>query len=146
MGLTGLEKLKKQFSDVPESIVIKSDVLVKGIRRSKALEEAGFWAIPQTKFIFHWDREKLKQGDVTDGRITIPEWFQFSDKTTVCVMLDERSPYTVEKEEGTFNLNFNGETIAPVRFQPMPDWYNKTWSDGTPLPIFASQAPSPRCR
>ena len=139
MSLTRLEELKNQFSDVPESIIIKSDVLVRGIRRSEALEEAGSWALPQSKFIFHWDREKLKQGDIVAGRITIPEWFQLGDGTTVCVMLDDNSPYTVNKLDGQFFLAINEENVAPITFQPMPAWYTRTWSDGTPLPIFAAQ-------
>jgi len=138
-ALEGLDNLKQQFPDIPESIVIKSDVLMKGIRRTPALEEAGGWALPQSKFIFHWDREKLKKGDVDAGRITIPEWFQLEDGTTICVMLDDDSPYTVEKEDGSFNLALNGKKAAPIKFQPMPGWYKKTWSDGTPLPIFAAQ-------
>jgi len=134
-----LEELEEKFSDIPESIIHKADVLVRGVKRSATLEEVGHWALPQSKFIFHWDREKLQQGDIGEGRIMIPEWFQFKDGTTTCIMLDNRSPYTIERSNGKLVLAFNGRDVAPVSFQPMPEWCSMTDEDGVPLPIYAAQ-------
>lgn len=112
---------------------------MRGVNRSPTLEEVGRWALPQCKFIFHWDREKLRQGDVDEGRIMIPEWFQFEDRTTVCIMLDSRSPYTIEHGNGGYVLANEGVEVSPVRFQPTPKWYDLKDENGTALNIYASQ-------
>ena len=134
-----IDGLTDKFPQVLRSIILKADVLRHGVCRTSTLEEVGRWALPQCHFIFEWDREKHEKGDAEASRILLPEWFQFSDGTTTCIMIDSRSPYTVEKVDGKYVLCTDGKPVEELYFQPIPKWYSKKASDGTPLPVHASQ-------
>jgi len=45
----------------------------------------------------------------------------------------KRSPYTVHRERGKYQLRLDGDHVAPVTLSPRPDWYEAETSSGKPM-------------
>jgi len=135
-GLRGKERiaqLKESFPDIPESIVLKTDIIRRGVRYTDDLTRIARWALPQTHLIFEWDHEDMHGAtDVTEGWTTYPQVFCLPDGTTVMIMLDSTSPYEIlYMGDGQHAITCDGEFVSPVFFTPRPGWFTKRTKDGS---------------
>lgn len=130
-----LDQLLQRFPDTPEHIILKADLLRRGI-------------------VFNLQLEDLAMRSCTTGLTTkdnrqalqAPSQFHFSDdNTTVDVILAEDSPYEiVEAAQGEFRLKIGRRELGKVTFTPRPGYYERTTSDGRPCPDYLVQR-GPHC-
>ena len=131
-----IEKLYKQFPDVHQNIVLKTDALRQGIDISDAAMEnfrqrddllwKGF-------HLFSYDFTKTKvYGD------KIPWVLRFEDGCPMMVRTNERSPYLLDFSHGEFVISENGEAIArKIYFERKPRWYDMRTKDGIQMSAIA---------
>jgi len=132
-GRERILRLKESFPDVPESILIKTDVIRHGVCYSDDLTRIARWALPQTHLIFEWDHEdRHGPEDVTEGWTTYPQVFCLPDGTTVMIMLDSTSPYEIRyMGDGQYALFCDGSLVTQVYFTPRPGWFTRRTRDGS---------------
>lgn len=128
--MQSLEQLLEQFPDTPQHIVIKADVLRRGVRRNGDLQEAG--ARSNTTGLSSKLEQALGAGDPP------PSQFHFvADETTVDIKVDDTSPYEIRKRaDGGYGLFGGEDLLAPVRFTPRPAYMDLETSAGTPCADF----------
>ena len=121
-----LEKLLEEFPDTPRQIVIKADILRRGINVNEDLRRAGERS--NTTGI----SSKLER--VLGADRPPPSQFHFSaDETTVDIKIDPRSPYEIrEDREGRHHLFCGEENLGEVRFTGRPAYMDAETSDGKP--------------
>jgi len=123
--------LAESFPDVPASIQLKTDVIRHGVCFSDDMLKIARWALPQTHLIFEWDHQDMHgASDVTEGWTTYPQTFCLPDGTTIMIMLDNTSPYTISYlGDGQYTLSCDNEAITPIFFTPRPAWFTKRTED-----------------
>jgi hypothetical protein len=127
-----IDDLCGRFSDIPRSIVLKSDVLRNGTRFTPLIHELGQQSFPH--FLI-WNTEhawnpSLK--DVEDGAVIATPWkFDLPDGTPVVIRFDQDSPYEITRDDGRLVLERDGEEIDEVSFEPGTEWLYKNTSGGT---------------
>jgi len=135
-----LEELLNKVPDIPRSIVLKADLLRKGIKHTPILKEIGTWSRPQTHGVFELDHEDLHtKDDATEGWVTIPCECAFPDGTNTMLPLDSKSPYEVRGEDRKYMLYLGENPIEEVIFPSRPRWYTKRTSHGTLMGTVARQ-------
>src|SRR3989337_1548132 len=135
-----LEEWLNKFPEIPRSIVIKVDLIKSGIRYTPILQEIGQWSLPQTHSCYEFDHEDLHtKEDVTEGWINIPFECQFSDDTTMVMIMDSNSPYEIRREDGKYMLCLEENPIEEVTCSPRPKWYSRRTSNGSLISKVASQ-------
>jgi hypothetical protein len=131
-GSRFIDELCKRFSDIPRSIIIKSDVLHNGTRFTPLLLELGQQSFPHSLM---WNPDHTWNPDFkgTEGAelITVPWKYDLSDDTPVVIRFDKDSPYEIAREDGRLFLHRDGEPIEEVSFEPTTEWLYKTTSNGT---------------
>lgn len=131
-----IENLYKQFNDVHPNIVLKSDVLRRGMNISdEALENfqhrddllcKGF-------HLFSYDFKKT-----TVYKDKIPWLIRLEDSCPIMVRTNESSPYLLDLTEGEFVLRENHEIIARnIWFERKPRWYDMRTKDGIQMGAIA---------
>jgi len=128
--MQGLEQLLEEFPDTPRNIVIKADVLRRGVRRNEDLQEAG--AKSNTTGL----SSKLERA--VGAAEPPPSQFHFlADETTVDIKADDASPYEIRaRPEGGYGLCCGQEPLGAVRFTPRPAYMDLKTSSGTPCADF----------
>ena len=127
-----LEELLNKFSDIPRSVVLKTDLLRLGVKHTPILKEIGTWSRPQTHSVYEFDHEDVHtKDDTTEGWVNIPCEFRFSDGTSTMLIVDTKSPYEIRGEDGKHMLYLGENPIEEVIFCPRPTWYMKKTSHGT---------------
>jgi len=128
-----VEKLQELFPGLPRSVVIKADVIRKGVRYTPNLLAIGKWAVPQVHYIFEWDHQDLhSKSDAAEGWITVPGVFQLGDGTTAILKLDNTSPYEIRNAgDARYWLYCDDDPVEEVYFEPRPEWFAKRTRDGT---------------
>ena len=135
--MQSLEKLVDQFPDTPWKILLKADILRRGIRLNEDIQEAGEISCLtglSTKFeslVSHFSPP--------------PSQFHFvDDETTVDIKIDERSPYEIRARDGKYRLSCGTNDFGEVRFTKRPSYMDKRTSDGTPCAEYLVQR-GPSC-
>src|SRR3990172_2815175 len=101
-GANLLETLCRRFPAIPRSIVLKTDLLTRGVNYTEDLKAVGADGLSDTVrgFKFHHDV-------VSDGGspAQLPWSFSFHDQTHVKLIMDLESPYAIRlAEDGRFLL------------------------------------------
>lgn len=121
-----LEQLLKQFPDTPFNIVVKADVLRRGMAPTPDIAKAG--AQSNTTGI------SSKLETLLGTANPPPSQFHFkADETTVDIKIDPRSPYKIlEDEEGAYHLFGGDQNLGEVHFTERPSYMDKQTSNGKP--------------
>ena len=119
-----LEQLLEQFSSTPRNIIVKADVLRRGVRLTEDLHVAGEAACTTGL--------TGKADDILGAARPVPSQFHFSaDDTTVDIRGVEESPYQIARDEGgRHQLRCGGESLGDVYFTPRPAYMERHTSDG----------------
>lgn len=125
-----LLELKEEFSETPDSIILKTDVLREGLLFTKELGESVKWAIPSSAFL---SREDVPEGELSGATLSIPNQMVLADDTRINIELDRNSPYTVRKEgEHRYLLCRHDEPLTDISFLTRPS-FSQALSDGSPI-------------
>jgi hypothetical protein len=130
-GANLLETLCRRFPAIPRSIVLKTDLLTRGVNYTEDLKAVGADGLSDTVrgFKFHHDV-------VSDGGspAQLPWSFSFHDQTHVKLIMDLESPYAIRlAEDGRFLLHCGDQPIEEVCFPRRASWLGRQLSDGTPI-------------
>lgn len=129
-GVDTLDRLCRDYPKVPRSIVLKTDLLTRGVNYSEDLKAIGDDGLSDTVrgFKFHHD---LPEGE---NLANLPWSFSFRDETHVKLIMDLESPYVIRMcDDGRFMLHCGDRAIEEVFFPEKAAWYRRTLSDGTPI-------------
>jgi len=102
--------------------LLKLDLYCKGLRLDDScyIEEDGGRKVLRTRAGLGSGLELILPGGLwTNAPVTEP--------------FAARSPYTLHREAGSYELRRDGETVAPVRLSPRPGWYENATSTGKPM-------------
>jgi len=125
-----LERLCEKYPQIPRTIVLKTDLLNRGINYTKDLQRVTEDGLPDTVRGFKCHHVVSDDIDLA----SLPWSFHLQDDTYIKLILDLDSPYTIRLEpDHTFMIYRREEPIEQVFFPPKPHWYNKTLSNGEPL-------------
>jgi len=126
-----LQEQKQKFSETPDSIILKADVLREGIRYTRDLGKAAQWAIPSSAFL---SREDVPESELSgDYLLSVPNQLVLDNDLRINVELDKDSPYTIRKEQGDVHMLCREEKpIVEVSFLRKPE-FTQTLSDGSPI-------------
>jgi len=130
-----LEYFFNKFSNVPREAIIKNDLLRLGLRFTKAALDRTEGCQIKSYRLFTYD--KVKYDQLKDEPFKAPEDIDILGgpydlrKTRFQVRFNPNSPYTVDVFDGVLGIYENGFLIAKAMYPPAPDWYFKTFEDGT---------------
>lgn len=89
-----------------------------------------------------WDKDL-----VSSKSYNVPTYFLLEHGISAQLVVDKRSPYKIEQENGRFFLidRLENRKLSDITFQDGPAFYNKTTRDGTSMWVVAgsSSGPSP---
>lgn len=120
-----LEKLSKDFQNIPQNIILHADILRRGIKLNDDLKRAGKESC-QTGIATKLQYHILNQKDLP------PSQFHFkSDETTVDIKVNKKSPYEIkELSSKEYHLCAGDKDFGRVRFTKRPKYADKNTSDG----------------
>ena len=137
--LERVDGLIEEYSDLPLEAIFKEDLLRTGIAFSeKALRVAAQFK-SKAYFIFSFDLVPLADMSKQE-HLRAPEEICLLGgarnfrRTIVSVRVNPASPYRIDvSDDGRALLELEGEEITEVHFQPVPDFYQRTLSNGKPI-------------
>lgn len=136
--ISNIEVLAERYPDIPIEIMVKEDLLRRGMAWApEALEVAGEFKL-KAYFICSFDMVPISEMDQKE-HLKAPEEVRLIGgpksfkPVIVSVRLNPSSPYRVESEGGTLILKHEGEEVARVELQKSPEYYKKTLSSGKPI-------------
>ena len=138
MKHSSITDIYRQFPDVHENIVLKTDVLRRGIDISPAAVEnfrnrddllwKGF-------HLFSYDKQETKvYGD------KVPWYIRLEDGCPIMVRTNRNSPYLLDLIDDEFVIKEkeSGETVAnKLWFERKPRWYDMKTKEGIHMPAIA---------
>ncbi|MBI3949230.1 MAG: radical SAM protein [Acidobacteria bacterium] len=130
-----VEALIQRYPRVPQEAIVKTDMLRAGIAFSQEALRVAAQHKLKAYFIFSFDLVPLAEME-NQEHWHAPEEICLEGgpygfrRTIVSVRLNPASPYHVEVEEDKVVLKLDGTTICNVGFQPVPEYYNRTLSNG----------------
>ncbi|MBI2861529.1 MAG: hypothetical protein HYX89_01790 [Chloroflexi bacterium] len=139
--MTRIAELQKKYSNVPKEVVVKLEVLNRGIKDNDDLDKVSVWSPPGRSYqSYDHDvtlNDLMKSGKAKDGSILRPITFYMNNGLGVRIMRDTTSPYTIrEIGDGKFAL-FEGEEEVDIDIHfPIPKPRNREvlrTSKGTPV-------------
>ena len=135
-----LAKLRDTFADVPLNIILKADVLRRGIALNDDLKAAG--AVSCSSGLSTKLEQLVGSADPTPGQLHF-----VADETTVDLKISFDTPYRIEADsEGRHFLHCGDEQFGQVRFTERPSYADLETSDGTPCAYqFIQRGPSCIC-
>lgn len=98
-----LDELRKNFSDIPFSIILKADVITNGIKINKDIILAQRWFF--TNF------------------------FYLPDKTNILAMYNRESPYEIKFEDKKFHLLYENQIISQILLLEIPNYIKEIKPD-----------------
>ncbi len=132
--LSELQKLEREFREIPFEAILKQDVLRLGLAfEEDSLKGAAFKA--KDYFIFTFDHVPLSEQDA-GIRFRVPEEIRIEGgpfallPTVISVRVSPDSPYIVRGTESGPALFLGEEKIGHVAFPPVPPWYDRKTSAG----------------
>lgn len=132
-GANLLGQLCARYPSVPRSIVLKTDLLTRGVNYTEDLKAVGPDGLSDTVrgFRFHHD---IVPSDESGSPAQLPWSFNFHDQTHVKLIIDLDSPYTVRvREDGSFLLYCGEQVLEEIFFPTKAKWLGRQLSDGTPI-------------
>jgi hypothetical protein len=136
--ISNIEDLTERYPDIPIEVMVKEDLLRRGMAWApEALEVAGEFKL-KAYFICSFDMVPISEMDQKE-HLKAPEEIRLIGgpddfkPVIVSVRLNPSSPYRVESDKGTLILKHGGEEIARVELQKSPEYYKKTLSNGKPI-------------
>jgi hypothetical protein len=136
--ISKIEDLAVRYPDIPIEVMVKEDLLRRGMAWTpEALEVAGEYKL-KAYFICSFDMVPISEMDQKE-HLKAPEEVRLLGgpddfkPVIVSVRLNPSSPYRVESDEGTLVLKHEGEEVARVELQKSPEYYKKTLSNGKPI-------------
>ena len=136
--LSEIEELSERYADVPVEVIVKEDLLRRGMAWApEALEVAADFKL-KAYFICSFDMVAISEmGQKEHSRA--PEEVRLVDgplgfrPVIVSVRLNPESPYRVETDGEHLLLKLDGEPIAEVELQKTPEYYGRTLHSGKPI-------------
>ncbi len=131
--------LMEEFSDLPQEVFFKEDMLRSGISFSEDALRVASGCKPKAYFIFSFDLVPISEMR-NEENVRAPEEIRLSGgklgfrPTIVSVRLNPASPYQVVlSAEGALALTLEGEEICGVEFQKVPEYYKRALASGKPI-------------
>ncbi len=137
--LEQVQQLTEKYSDLPQEVVVKEDLLRTGVAFSADSLRVASGFKPKAYFIFSFDlvpiSEMAQQENLhAPEEICLkggPEDFR---RTIVSVRLNPNSPYRIElSSEGHLMLTLEGTELAQVELPEVPEYYRRTLAGGKPI-------------
>jgi len=126
-----LDELCAKYPRIPRSIILKTDLLTRGLNYTEDLKAIGPDGLSDTYRGFKCHHDIVSDGD---GVANLPWSFYFHDQTYVKVIMDLESPYNIRlADEGQFVLHCGDRPLEKVFFPRKASWLHKQLSDGTPI-------------
>lgn len=127
---TRFHELRERFPETPESIVIKADAILEGIKFTPAMSRITEWAmgIPF-----------MKEEGGSSSLAFHPPVFILNDDTTVLTVPKTESPYEFTEADGVYLLSRDGVPLTQARFMERPRYFAKATKDGSPMYTFFIQ-------
>ena len=120
-----------EFSDVPRSIIVKTEALRQGVSFSQNALNA-FKDIDTSfkgYFLFSYDRGKMVTHDEK-----IPDHCSLKrDDTPIQLRTYDNTPYVIDAIDSKFYLTENKELIEEIYFHPSAKFHSQKLEDGTPM-------------
>ena len=136
--LSEIENLAERNPDIPLEVIVKEDLLRRGISWSpEALAGAAEFK-RKAYFIFSFDMVPISDMEHKEN-IKAPEEVRLTGgpynfrPVVVSVRLNPDSPYRVESEDNSLVLKLVGDAVAEVELQKTPEYYRRTLSNGRPM-------------
>ncbi|TAN24089.1 MAG: radical SAM protein [Acidobacteria bacterium] len=120
---------------LPREAVVKEDILRTGIAFSPAALKLAAQFKAKAYFIFSFDLVPLNEMEQQE-HWSAPEeiWLEAGPwnfrPTIISVRLNPASPYRIEATGDTAELQLDGETLATVKFPPVPEYYTRSLASG----------------
>lgn len=132
--LTELQRLEREYRQIPFEAILKQDVLRLGLAfEESSLKGASFKA--KDYFIFTFDHVPLSEQDA-GIRFKVPEEIRVEGgpfqllPTVISVRVSPDSPYIVKGTPDGPALFLGEERIGSVGFPPVPAWYDRKTASG----------------
>jgi hypothetical protein len=131
-----LEVYSRKYPEVPREVILKEDLLRRGMTFTDAAMEAARGCRTQAYYLFSYNisaHQDLKTGMSTAA----PEDVVFRGgpyslaRTWVRVVLNGASPYVVDVIDGVTTVCEDGAPLAEVVYPRKPSYYGHTFADGT---------------
>lgn len=125
----------RRYPGVPREVILKEDLLRRGVAFSDAALEAARGCRTQAYYLFSYNisgHHDLKEGVSTAA----PEDIRFLGgphnlkRTWVRVVLNRESPYLIDLVDGVTTLCESGVPLAEVVYPSRPSYYGRTLADG----------------
>ena len=112
-----LTDLRRQFPDMPESILRKTDLMFRGVRFTEELREA----VAEGAAEYFWPYTK-RDAESKLTQIAVPLLFRLEGGTVARVRVDDTSDLTVRRgpEGVAFMLCSDGQSVLSYRFRQGP--------------------------
>ena len=131
--------VRRKYPYIPQSIVLKADLLRRGViftkRAAEELQKECYEHHPSKLFQFH---------KIDNVSYKFPLDFAFNDGTRWCIRVSppEMDPYTVDFIDETFWLKSDDEILEELNTAPRPPYYDKVTSSGVPMRYVGMVKPS----
>jgi hypothetical protein len=133
-----IEDVAERYPDIPMEVVVKEDLLRRGMAWApEALEVAGSYKL-KAYFICSFDMVPISEMGQKE-HLKAPEEVRLIGGArnfkpiVVSVRLNPSSPYRVESEDGSLVLELEGDPIARVELQKSPEYYKRKLANGKPI-------------
>lgn len=133
--LSEIETLAERNPDIPFEVIVKEDLLRRGMSWSREALAVAAEYKRKAYFIFSFDMVPIS-GMKQKENVNAPEEARLTGgpyhfrPVVVSVRLNPDSPYRVEAGENSLVLKLAGETVSEVELQKTPEYYGKTLSNG----------------
>jgi hypothetical protein len=134
-----VERLARQYPDLPIETIFKEDILRRGMAWSGEALEVSAGCKRKAYFIFSFDMVPISAMG-QDENTKAPEEIRLSGgpyafkPVVVSVRLNPDSPYRIEADDTSLVLQLEGHTVAGVELQESPAYYSRTLDNGKPIP------------
>jgi hypothetical protein len=133
-----VEDLAARYPDIPIEVIVKEDLLRRGMSWTpEALEIA---AVFKRKAYFICSFDMVPISDMgQEEHLKSPEEIRMVGgpgnfkPVIVSVRLNPASPYRVETDDGSLVLKAEGQVVANVELQESPAYYSRTLASGKPI-------------
>lgn len=130
-----LEKMEREYRDIPMEAILKQDILRQGIHFTKESFDVKEGYKPKDYFIFSFDHIPL--ANLTEGADTkAPEEIKITGgyfsilPTVISTRNNPHSPYVMKLNEGKPSLYLGETFLGHADYPPIPTWYRHKTASG----------------